>query len=110
MSDCGIDERLQQVHEALEAVHDPHVPVSLREMGMLESVQAGADGTVSVVVRMPCMACPGAAKIIDDVETIVSELRWVKAVKVSLAWQAGWTREMVGPSARDLMRRNGIVI
>ena len=40
----------EDVVEALEAVHDPHVPVSLRRMGMLRDIEIADDGSVIVQV------------------------------------------------------------
>ncbi len=100
----------EQLMQALEDVHDPHVPVSLRSMGMLQSVACDAEGQVRVTVRMPCMACPGASKIVDDVKTALSGVPGVAQVDVDLGWSGEWRREMVEPGVRQLMKHNGILI
>lgn len=100
----------EQVIEALEAVHDPHVPVSLRRMGMLGEIEIGADGVVSIEVCIPCMACPGAAMIREDIRAAVAALDGVSEVRVEEGWHLPWSREMIEPEVRALMRANGIQV
>lgn len=100
----------QALLAALERVNDPHVPASLRSMGMLAAVDCDADGHARVEVRMPCMACPGAARIVDEVKAALADLPGVDAVSVELGWSGDWQREMVEPPVRELMRRNGILL
>ena len=100
----------EQVIDALEAVHDPHVPVSLRRMGMLRTVEVGADGAVSVEVCIPCMACPGASMIREGIRAALEPLEGVTAVEVVEGWHLPWSREMIEPEVRDLMRLNGIQV
>ena len=61
----------EDVEKALEAVHDPHVPVSLRRMGMLREIEIGEDGTVTVQVCIPCMGCPGVGMLRENVREAV---------------------------------------
>ena len=57
--------------QALEAVHDPHVPVSLRRMGMLREIDVSQDGVVNVQVCIPCMGCPGVGMLRENVREAV---------------------------------------
>lgn len=100
----------EQVIEALEAVRDPHVPVSLRRMGMLRTVEVDDRGVVSVEVCIPCMACPGVAMIREDIRAAVAALDGVSAVRVEEGWHLPWSREMIEPEVRALMRANGIQV
>jgi metal-sulfur cluster biosynthetic enzyme len=101
---------VEAVMAALESVEDPHVPVSLRRMGMVSGVEVGQEGAVSVRLRMPCMACPGTAMIRDGVRDTVAALPGVTAVEVVEAWDDAWRRDLVEDSARTLMHDNGIQI
>lgn len=99
-----------QVVEALEGVLDPHVPASLRRMGMLGEVDVRADGAVEVEIRIPCMACPGVSALRAGVEAALARLDGVREVRVREAWHLPWSRDMVAPETQDLMRRHGIQI
>ena len=101
---------VESVMAALESVDDPHVPVSLRRMGMVSAVEVAPHGAVLVRLRMPCMACPGTAMIRDGIRDAVATVPGVTAVDVVEAWDDAWRREMVEDSTRRLMRENGIQI
>ncbi len=100
----------EELVEALEAVHDPHVPVSLRRMGMLREVEIDRTGAVRVAVCVPCMACPGAGMIRDGIQSALMKVKGVREVEVDLGWHLPWSTDMVEPEVKDLMRANGIQI
>ena len=100
----------EAVRAALEEVHDPHVPVSLRRMGMLREVEIAADGVVRVQLCVPCLGCPGLSMLRDRVEDAVGALPGVTRVEIDEGFHLRWTREMVEPATRQLMRDNGIQI
>lgn len=101
---------VKEVEGALEAVHDPHVPVSLRRMGMLREIEIGDDGTVRVQVCIPCMACPGTAMLGERIRAAVMALDGVRDVTVEEGWHLPWSRDMIEPEVRELMRANGIQV
>lgn len=96
--------------EALEAVHDPHVPVSLRRMGMLREIDIADDGVVTVQVCIPCMGCPGAGMLRESVREAVQTLAGVNKVVVEEGWHLPWSREMIEPEVQEMMRANGIQV
>ena len=100
----------EDVEKALEAVHDPHVPVSLRRMGMLREIEIGEDGTVTVQVCIPCMGCPGVGMLRENVREAVLAVPGVKQVNVEEGWHLPWSRDMIEPEVQDLMRQNGIQV
>lgn len=97
----------QRVYDALEGVLDPHMKVSLREMGMLRRVEVGADGRVEVGITFPCIGCPAFEVIQADIKRAVSELEDVGAVRVKVDWEARWRREDMAESARERARTHG---
>lgn len=99
-----------ELFAALEAVLDPHVPVSLRAMGMLQDATCDAHGNVRIKLCMPCMACPATSKIEDDIQHAVGALPGVVSIDVDLGWETRWDRDSVAPHAREIMRRAGILI
>ncbi|MGH3098782.1 MAG: metal-sulfur cluster assembly factor [Streptosporangiales bacterium] len=93
---------------ALEDVHDAHVPVSLRRMGMLDDVRVDSDGGVEVRICIPCMACPAASFLSSRIEDVLLALDGVTRVDVDEGWHLSWDRDSVDAEARSLMRTNGI--
>ena len=98
------------VVQALEAVHDPHVPVSLRRMGMLREIDIADNGVVSVQVCIPCMGCPGAGMLRENVREAVQSLEGVTDVVVEEGWHLPWSRDMIEPDVQEMMRANGIQV
>lgn len=94
---------------ALEEVHDAHVPVSLRAMGMLSDVQVDG-GHVRVEMCLPCMACPAVQYLTSRIQDRLLALGGVTSAEVGIAWHVPWDRASVDPRARSLMRANGIQI
>lgn len=97
----------EQVVDALEEVHDAHVPVSLRSMGMLADVQVDGD-RVRVEMCIPCMACPAISFLTDQVRERVLAIDGVAAVDVEPGLHLPWDRDSVDERTRTLMRANGI--
>lgn len=110
MTDVATLPSREDVIEALEAVHDPHVPVSLRRMGMLREIEVGDDGTVRVQVCIPCMGCPGAGMLRESVREAVEKLPGVTKVVVEEGWHLPWSRDMIDPDVQEMMRANGIQV
>ena len=98
------------VMQALESVHDPHVPVSLRRMGMLREIDISQDGVVNVQVCIPCMGCPGVGMLRENVREAVLALPGVTGVNIEEGWHLPWSREMIEPDVQDMMRVNGIQV
>jgi metal-sulfur cluster biosynthetic enzyme len=98
------------VLRAIEQVNDPHVPASLRAMGMIAGVTVDGAGRVTVRVRVPCTACPGTAMIRDGIAGAVAALPGVTGAEVEDAWEDPWHRDLVDAGVRALMHRNGIQI
>ena len=100
----------EDVEKALEAVHDTHVPVSIRRMGMLREIEIGEDGTVTVQVCIPCMGCPGVGMLRENVREAVLAVPGVTQVNVEEGWHLPWSRDMIEPEVQDMMRLNGIQV
>ena len=100
----------EDIVEALEAVHDPHVPVSLRRMGMLRDIEIDADGDVKVQVCIPCMGCPGVGMLRENVREAVLSVPGVKNVAVEEGWHLPWSRDMIDPDDQEQLRASGIQV
>ena len=100
----------EDIMQALEAVHDPHVPVSLRRMGMLREINITQDGIVNVQICIPCMGCPGVGMLREIIRDAVITLPGVTDVIVEEGWHLQWSRDMIEPEVQDMMRVNGIQV
>lgn len=100
----------KDIIQALETVHDPHVPVSLRRMGMLREISITEDGVVNIQVCIPCMGCPGVGMLRENVRESVLALSGVTDVIVEEGWHLPWSRDMIESEVQDMMRVNGIQV
>jgi ATP-binding protein involved in chromosome partitioning len=66
----------------LAGVIDPELHASIVDLGMVEDVRVGPDGTVTVKVALTTAGCPLRVQIRQDVESKVRGLPGVRAVKV----------------------------
>ena len=57
----------QAVNAALAGVIDPEIRKPITDLDMVESVSAGADGRVHVVIRLTIVGCPASDRIERDV-------------------------------------------
>lgn len=100
----------QEIRQALLAVNDPHIPVSIESMGMLRGIQISESGVVDVELGIPCLACPGVSMLKQSIRDAVSCLEGVSEVNVLEGWHHEWTTQSIEPGARQLMRRFGIQV
>lgn len=95
---------------ALEGVHDPHAPISIRRMGMLGTIEAKNDGTIVVKLRMPCLSCPGVGMLREQIRQAILDVPEVTSVHVEDEWERPWAPEDVDPDVRKLLREKGLVV
>jgi metal-sulfur cluster biosynthetic enzyme len=96
--------------ELVDEVPDPHIPVSLVEMGMIYDieVEGGEEGEVTVTMTFPCMGCPAYDMIQEDVRGILRPEAGVESVTIDVVWDPVWSKEMLAPEVRAKMRESGI--
>ena len=72
------------VLEALRTVEDPDLKRDLVTLNMIEDLEAGSDGRVSLRVMLTTPACPLKDKIRGDVEKAVKAVPGVKDLKIPM--------------------------
>ncbi len=75
---------LDSVRAALATVLDPEIRKPITELGMVESVEASADGAVAVSVLLTVAGCPMKEQLTRDVTAAVSPIANVASVNVHL--------------------------
>jgi ATP-binding protein involved in chromosome partitioning len=72
------------IRTALGRVIDPELRRPITELGMVKSVDVGADGGVHVEIYLTTAACPKKTEITERVAAAVADVPGTGAVKVSL--------------------------
>ncbi len=75
---------LEQINAALATVNDPEIRRPITDLGMVESVDVGADGAVAVTVLLTVSGCPLKDTITRDVTTAVGKVPGVTGVDLTL--------------------------
>jgi ATP-binding protein involved in chromosome partitioning len=78
---------------ALATVSDPEIHRPITDLGMVESVDITADGTVAVSVLLTTQGCPLRDRITRDVTAAVEKVDGVTAVTVSLGVMSDQQRQ-----------------
>ena len=94
---AGIEERIVA---ALRTVYDPEIPVNVYDLGLIYSIDLGADGAVAIRMTLTAPACPVAGMMPGLVESAVRQVEGVTAVTVELVWDPPWSRERMSDEAR----------
>lgn len=93
--------------DILDEIPDPHLPISLVEMGMIYDITLD-DGCVTVDMTFPCLGCPAYDMIQNDVRSGLVLHEDVDSVVIDLVWEPVWTKDMLAPDVREKLRKSGI--
>jgi ring-1,2-phenylacetyl-CoA epoxidase subunit PaaD len=97
---------VEEVWAALEDLADPEIPViSLRELGILREVRAGADG-LEVVITPTYSGCPAMGQIEDDLRSTL-EKRGISA-RIVTRLAPAWTTDWISDAGKEKLRAYGI--
>lgn len=90
-------------------VMDPHIPVSLVEMGMIYDVRYD-DGAATVDMTYPCMGCPAYQMIQDDIAESLLGVEEVDDVSIEVVWDPVWSKDRLDEEVRRKLRESGTAI
>lgn len=97
---------VEDVWAALADLADPEIPVvSLRELGILREVRAGADG-LEVVITPTYSGCPAMGQIEDDLRSTLKNRGISARVVTRLA--PAWTTDWMTDTCKEKLRAYGI--
>ncbi|MFA9430260.1 metal-sulfur cluster assembly factor [Egicoccus sp. AB-alg2] len=98
--DGSVDE--ERLWEALSAVEDPELPVSVVDLGLVRELDV-RDGQVRIGLTYTSLACPCVEIIRDDVRDALAALPGVTAVTVDDVLEP-WSRDDLTPAAVEALR------
>lgn len=99
------------VRDSLRSVLDPHMKISLIEMGMVRKIFINRDlGHVQIDLAFPCIGCPAWTMIQEEVREAVESITDVTKVNVRVCWDEPWQKDDLDPEARKRIRTFGYQI
>jgi metal-sulfur cluster biosynthetic enzyme len=97
----------RELWSLVDEIPDPHIPVSLVEMGMIYDIRE-KEGVVTVEMTFPCMGCPAYDFIQNDIKSILRPVDGVTSVTIDIVWDPVWSKDMLESDVRDKIRNAGI--
>ncbi len=90
-----------QVWQALETVYDPEIPVNLRSLGLIYSVDIDQEKrAVNIEMTLTAPGCGMGPVLVGDVKYRVALVPNVEQVNVDLVFDPPWHRDMMSEEAQ----------
>lgn len=106
-----IDRR--SIMDVLRTIPDPEMPISIVDLGLIESVEVGGEqgeGAVRVVALPTFVGCPALDMIRRDIEDRVGALPGVGSVKVQWVNDPPWSVDRISATGRESLRAHGVTV
>jgi FeS assembly SUF system protein len=88
------------VVDACRTVFDPEIPVNIYDLGLVYTIEIGAENEVDVTMTLTAPGCPVAGEMPGWVADAIEPLDGVKQVNVDLTWDPPWGMDMMSDEAR----------
>jgi len=100
--------RVARAWSVLDGVPDPEVPVlSVRDLGMVRSIELASDGGLDVVLTPTYSGCP-ATEVIERSVIEALDVAGLGPVRVILRRAPAWTTDWISDDGRRKLREYGI--
>lgn len=90
----------EPVVEACRTVFDPEIPVNIYDLGLVYTIEIGAEGEVDITMTLTAPGCPVAGEMPGWVADAVNSVAGVKQVDVAMTFDPQWGMEMMSDEAR----------
>ena len=90
----------EQVVEACRSVFDPEIPVNIYDLGLIYTIDIGAENDVDITMTLTAPGCPVAGEMPGWVADAVSAVPGVKQVDVEMTFEPQWGMDMMSDEAR----------
>ena len=87
------------VNYALETVYDPEIPVNVRDLGLIYSVEI-KDNNVYVIMTLTSPGCGMGPVLIEEIKDRLSKAPHVEEVYVEITFEPPWSRELMTEEAQ----------
>ena len=95
--------------DALRAVPDPEMAISIVDMGLVVAAERVGE-TARVTLTYTAMGCPAMQMIEEDVRAALLALPGVGAVEIETVWLPVWTKSRLSAEGRDALLIQGVAL
>ena len=89
----------EQVRQALRDVHDPEIPVSIVDLGLVYDIKI-IDNWVGIKMTLTSPGCGMASMIANSARERVMKIPGVTDADVRIVWQPQWSPAMMTDEAK----------
>jgi FeS assembly SUF system protein len=90
----------EQVVQACRSVYDPEIPVNIFDLGLVYTIEIGAENDVRVLMTLTAPGCPVAGEMPGWVADAVGAVEGVRQIDVELVWDPPWGMDKLSDEAR----------
>lgn len=107
---------VDDITRTLADVPDPEMPISIVDLGLVESVRItdpedeGAGARVTINILPTFVGCPALDMIRRDIEDAVSRLADVAVVEVNFVYDPPWSVDRITDAGRSELREHGVTV
>lgn len=102
-----------EVWDALYAVEDPEMPISVVDLGLIYGVELTREGEetrATVIMTLTYTGCPARKMLTGDIRKAAASPEGVDAAEIDLVWSPEWSLEMVTERGKDDLREFGLSV
>jgi FeS assembly SUF system protein len=100
MNEQEVQALKEKVVEAMRKCYDPEIPVNIYDLGLIYETRLEPSGYVYVKMTLTAPGCPAAGVLPGEVEDRIRVLPGVTDVKVEVAWDPPWNKDMMSEAAK----------
>ncbi len=89
-----------EIVEACRTVFDPEIPVNIYDLGLVYTIEIGAENAVDITMTLTAPGCPVAGEMPGWVAGAVEPLAGVKQVDVHMTFDPPWGMDMMSDEAK----------
>jgi metal-sulfur cluster biosynthetic enzyme len=98
------------VRQALQAVLDPEIGISIVDLGLVYDIRKEPEGKLTVVMTLTSMGCPLTELLHQQVTLVAQRLPGVTETDVEFTFTPPWSTDMMSDEAKDEMRAMGFSV
>ncbi|HOT96104.1 MAG TPA: SUF system Fe-S cluster assembly protein [bacterium] len=91
---------MDQVVLTLRDLYDPEIPVNIYDLGLIYHVDIDEEGRVDILMTLTSPMCPVAESLPPEIESRLSAIPGVSAVRVTVTWEPPWDDSRMSEEAR----------
>jgi ring-1,2-phenylacetyl-CoA epoxidase subunit PaaD len=100
----------EAILEVLHTIHDPEMPISIVDLGIVKEVRIDAGASVRIDLLPTFVGCPALHAIETEIRQRVGKLSGVAEVVARFQFDPPWSVDRITARGREALRAVGITV